>query len=349
MSLLLAALIVVLLFAASFGGRRIWVALASSTLSFLTVAGVAFIANATSAGPYFRALAGELPPLLRTSAEDLALAAESTATSFASLKFRTATSTQTSGNETLTPPPAGTTASAEEQTTWPDLSWADPSAWLASIEWPDPRTWFGESESAPEVDLQIGETSQPSKDASAARSPEDPLPKVRAMMPGQSQKEPTQEAPAQAAANPTYRIVRAPPQTSAPVSAAPPQDAGAPVKWLSQSLAPPGLTAVVLTGTNISDAPLEDIQARLKPDPEKIPPGMANLVLRLSIQESDGTVTPAGSIPPGARFHLQAEDLSEADAARLSGAIVSFGYSQEGRRRTSIMYLSETASAGGTP
>ena len=75
MYLLLAAIVLLLLFAASFGGRGTWVALTSTTLTVLLVAACAFIASASSAGPFFKSLAEGLPASLNGGVEDLAYAA----------------------------------------------------------------------------------------------------------------------------------------------------------------------------------------------------------------------------------------------------------------------------------
>ena len=107
---------------------------------------------------------------------------------------------------------------------------------------------------------------------------------------------------------------------------------------------------VVLTGANLSDEPLEDIRATLKPDSAKETnisvPNVLKLRLHIEGQVIDGKG--AASIPPGARFHLEAPTLTADQAQQLSGAIVSFAYVQAGRRRASIMYLTQAALAGRT-
>ena len=74
--------------------------------------------------------------------------------------------------------------------------------------------------------------------------------------------------------------------------------------------------------------------------------GLSPARMTVRVEGPDGTAQPGTSIPPGARFHLQVMNLSEEDAKRLGGAIMSFSYSQDGRRRTSIMYLKQAALNG---
>ena len=351
MYLLLAAIVLLLLFAASYGGRSTWVALASSSLSVLIVAGCAFIANAGSAGPYFNALAAQTPTLLQAGVQDLAFAAERTAASLAQTRENTAT-------VTITPPPvaAAPDESSEDGADWLDLSWPDPLGWLtAAAQWLDPSHWSDAQETGkPSMDskagsdagtqnagTQLAETQDAVASEPDARTPQSPMPTVRAMMQPRDG-----AATTRASTAPSYRIVTAPPVQNGPVSALLPNSPGAPVKWLSAASLPAGLEGALLTGTNTSSAPLEDIQARLKPDSAATTLGIENIALGLRVEGPDGTAQPGTSIPPGARFHLQAMDLSEEDAKRLGGAIMSFSYSQDGRRRTSIMYLKQAALNG---
>jgi len=106
---------------------------------------------------------------------------------------------------------------------------------------------------------------------------------------------------------------------------------------------------ILLTGANRSNEPLEDIRATLKPDSGKdiSVPNALTLRLRIEGQAVDGTG--AASVPPGARFHLEAPTLTADQARALTGAIVSFAYRQAGRRRTSIMYRTQAALAARAP
>jgi len=86
-----------------------------------------------------------------------------------------------------------------------------------------------------------------------------------------------------------------------------------------------------ISGTNVSDEALEQVQAVLKPDASQ-----RELELALDIEGhvlEDGTV-----IPAGARFSLVSESPDE-DGSRLGGAILTFRYVQVGQRKTSILYL----------
>ncbi len=102
---------------------------------------------------------------------------------------------------------------------------------------------------------------------------------------------------------------------------------------------PPPSETFRLSGANVSDQPLETVQAVLKPDS-----GGGELALVLEV---DGADAGGAIVPPGARFHLKAETLSNDAAKQLGGAILSFGYSQAGRSKTSIMYLTGPMLAAG--
>lgn len=107
--------------------------------------------------------------------------------------------------------------------------------------------------------------------------------------------------------------------------------AGVPIKWLLDEPATNQIFA--LSGTNVSDQPLADVQAVLKPDSDAT-------VFDLTLQ-STGTTGRRGSvIAPGARFSLAATALTKDQAKHLGGAILSVSYVQDGNRKTSIMYLS---------
>ncbi len=315
MYLFLAAIVFLLLFAASFGGRGTWVALASSTLSALLVMGCAFIANAGSAGAYFVALAGQTPSFLRPGVEDLAFTAERTAKSFAEIGERGALGDVVPAP--LTPSPDDSDGA---DTDWPNLSWLNPLQWFGSNE-----------DSKPEVDVRP-ESDSPAVD-SAAKEPQ-PL---------------EQATPTPTPVAPSYRIVAAPPQQAGPVTAPLPKPPATPVKWLTGAAAPSGMDQILLAGKNVSSTALEDIQATLRPDSEAASIGTGNFTLSLSVERPDGAATPSTSVPPGALFYLQAKELPDGTPKEFGGAIVSFAYSQDGRRRTSIMYLAENALNGGGP
>lgn len=362
MYLLLAVIVLLLLFAASYGGPGTWVALASSALSVLLIAAIAFVANAGSAGPYFNALAAHTPALLRGGVQDLAYAAEQTAALLLEGTQRAAAEptqpeaaaaettpteimpTETAPSPSAPPVPVG---SAGDESDWFDLSWLAPTDWLATAAaWLNSASWFGGQEpSAPEIDVQVG--SEAASDAATgpkpqASAPPAPMPTVRAMM------QPRDEAAqGRTAAPPSYRIVTPPSEDAGPVTASLPDNPATPVKWLADVPAPAGIDRILLSGTNVSRTTLEDIQATLRPDSGVTATGFGNVTLSLRVEGPDGTVAPRISVPPGARFHLQAADLSEDAVQALGGAIVSFAYSQNGRRRTSIMYLEQDALGGG--
>jgi hypothetical protein len=369
--LLLAVIVLLLLFAASYGGPGTWIALASSTLSVLLIAAIAFVANAGSAGPYLNALAAQTPALLRGGVQDLAYAAEQTAALLSEGPQRVAAepTEQDAAAETplIEPTPIETTpieimppdtapspsappapvGSVEDESAWFDLSWLTPTDWLATAAgWLNPASWFGGQEpGAPEIDVPVG--SEAASGAATAPKPQAsappaPLPTVRAMM--QPRDEATQ---GRSAAAPSYRIVRPPSEDPGPVTASLPDNPATPVKWLADAPAPPGIDRILLSGTNVSRTTLEDIQATLRPDSGVTATGLGNVALSLRLEGPDGTVASGTSVPPGARFHLQAAGLSEDAVQALGGAIVSFAYSQNGRRRTSIMYLEQDALGGG--
>jgi hypothetical protein len=125
-----------------------------------------------------------------------------------------------------------------------------------------------------------------------------------------------------------------PPEIEA--EAAPPEAApaspDATIKWFLDELPPAASETLLLSGANVSDQSLEDVEAVLKPDS-----GAGELALVLDVEGragDDGAV-----IPPGARFSLAAKTLTKDEARQLGGAILSFAYVQAGRRKTSIMYL----------
>lgn len=105
--------------------------------------------------------------------------------------------------------------------------------------------------------------------------------------------------------------------------------ADVPIKWLLDE--PATNETFALSGTNVSDQSLRDVQAVLKPDS-----GKGELALALDLEGRNGGAV----IPPGARFSLAAATLTKADAKELGGAVLSVSYVQDGKRRASIMYLS---------
>jgi len=102
--------------------------------------------------------------------------------------------------------------------------------------------------------------------------------------------------------------------------------ADVPIKWLLD--APATNETFALSGTNVSDHPLEDVQAVLKPDS-----GEGEVALDLEGRHGRAL------IPPGARFSLAATALTKDDAKKLGGAVLSVSFVQDGRRKASIMYL----------
>jgi hypothetical protein len=86
-----------------------------------------------------------------------------------------------------------------------------------------------------------------------------------------------------------------------------------------------------LRGTNVSDEPLEQVQAVLKPDSTG-----REIALALDVEGSAPERDPV--IPAGARFSL-VSDATDEDGASDGGAILSFRYVQAGQRKTSILYL----------
>ena len=93
-----------------------------------------------------------------------------------------------------------------------------------------------------------------------------------------------------------------------------------------------GTEGFSISGTNISNQALEQVQAVLKPDSNQ-----RELQLTLEV---DGQKVEAGlTIPAGTRFSLVSENPSEEAAKPSGGAILSFRYVQAGKRKTSILYL----------
>ncbi|HUU67114.1 MAG TPA: hypothetical protein VMW57_07515 [Methyloceanibacter sp.] len=111
-----------------------------------------------------------------------------------------------------------------------------------------------------------------------------------------------------------------------------------PIQWFLDEPQPTASAGFLLSGANLSDQPLEAVQAVLKPDS-----GAGELELALNVEGDSGG--DGAVIPPGARFSLAAEGLSKDKVQRLGGTILSFAYVQAGRRKTSIMYLPQATLA----
>jgi hypothetical protein len=87
-----------------------------------------------------------------------------------------------------------------------------------------------------------------------------------------------------------------------------------------------------ISGTNVSDEALEQVQAALKPDSTQ-----REVPLALSIEgdrAGDGSV-----IPADASFSLFSAAPDEGASGQIGGAILTFRYVQAGQRKTSILYL----------
>lgn len=116
------------------------------------------------------------------------------------------------------------------------------------------------------------------------------------------------------------------PETATPETATPESA----IQWFLDEPPPADSKTFLIDGLNASDQPLEAVQAVLKPDS-----GAGELELVLEVEGGKGGAV----IPPGERFSLAAETLTEDEAKQLGGAILSVAYVQAGRRKTSIMYL----------
>jgi hypothetical protein len=136
----------------------------------------------------------------------------------------------------------------------------------------------------------------------------------------------TEPAPMQAAAAPGWFDTKPEPKAT-------PQT---PVAWTlddrdvqSPVTSPWGFS---ISGTNVSDEALEQVQGVLKPDAT-----MREMPLALSVEGAgagDGSV-----IPADARFSLFSAAPDESAAGQAGGAILTFRYVQAGQRKTSILYL----------
>jgi hypothetical protein len=255
LDLLVAGIVLVLLFVATYSQRRTWVTLGSTALSIVLVAGCVFFSTAQGPSQIHKGLAQlakKLPPGWDRPALELATALEQASTSLASRK-------DAGPRE---PKPVLTATAAD----W--FSWG---AWFKAEQ-------ATEETAAPDPE----EEAEPVADHEPALDPE----------------------------------------------AEPVADTGsAPIQWLLD--APAASDTFMLTGANVSDQPLEDIRAVLKPDA-----GGGVLPLTLTVAGAD-----SAAVPAGARFGLVAEALTPDEVRQLGGAILSVAYAQGGRRKTSIMYL----------
>ncbi len=120
----------------------------------------------------------------------------------------------------------------------------------------------------------------------------------------------------------------APPMPESPTQESPTPESA--IQWFLDEPPPAGSEAFLIDGVNTSDQPLEAVRAVLKPDS-----GAGELELVLKVEGGKGGAV----VPPGERFSLAAEILTEDEAKQPGGAILSVAYVQAGRRKTSIMYL----------
>ena len=126
-------------------------------------------------------------------------------------------------------------------------------------------------------------------------------------------------------------------QPPAPVS----DTANTPIQWLLDAPSPAANEPFAVSGANLSDQPMKLVRAELKPDN-----GAEKLTLTLDVEGGDGAGS--GVVPPGARFSLKTNELTASEAEQLGGAILSVAYVQAGRRKSSIMYLTQDTLAAGT-
>lgn len=87
-----------------------------------------------------------------------------------------------------------------------------------------------------------------------------------------------------------------------------------------------------ISGTNVSDEALEQVQAVLKPDSTR-----REVPLALSV-EGD-SVRNGSFIPADAHFSLFSATPDEGASRQIGGAILTFRYVQAGQRKNSILYL----------
>lgn len=366
MYLLLASIVLLLLFAASYGGRRSWLSLISTAFSVLVLACGLFVLNAHRAGPYFTGLAVALPPISSQPARDLGMAATQLTNALA-LARQNAIARQTA-QQNQAPTTGGDLAKQVHSGQWTfnwlsgdwfgedwlsgdwlNADWFDTGIGSLEVAWLDPRSWFGGNDAPTDA--------MPASPMDGMATRQEKVPSSPSVPPGPQQGEPNVIvlAPRQSHSTPSHKLVIAPapsaslPNPSAAVTTSIPVQPDAPVKWYPDAPPPKGETSILLTGANVSDMPLEDIQATLKPDSQDAALGIEGLALSLKVERSSSTgparASNSATVPPGMRFYLEASSLSEQEIKQLGGAIVSFAYSQDGRRRTSILYLEQVASA----
>lgn len=265
LDLLVAGIVLILLFVATYSQRRTWVTLGSTALTIVLVAGCVFFSTAQGPSQIHKGLAQlakKLPAGWDRPALELTTALEQASTSLASARM------EAGARE---PPPVLTASTAN---------------WF-SADWFSWGTWF--------------KAEQPAEQTAA----------------------PNTEQKVEPAAEQTAAPVTEPEPEAEPVA-----DTGsAPIQWLLD--APTTTDTFMLTGANVSDQPLEDIRAVLKPDS-----GGGALPLTLTVAGEN-----SAAVPAGAHFGLVAETLTPDEVRQLGGAILSFAYAQGGRRKTSIMYL----------
>jgi hypothetical protein len=114
-----------------------------------------------------------------------------------------------------------------------------------------------------------------------------------------------------------------------------------PISWLPDDstlqVSPNRNTSLSITGINISNKPLREVQAILKPDANQ---GEVKLTVRVE-GERFGNET---VIPAGARFNLSAPTANR--KKHIGGAVLVFRYTYAGQRRVEIFYLTANMIAG---
>lgn len=330
-------------------------ALASTSLSILLLAASILIFNARIAGPYFAVLAENLPPPSNEAARDLSVTARHIADVLA-LARKNADTRQAARDDaearadqaSSEPVHSEHSAATSPNVDWLSGDWlsgdwfSTDRGWLAGrsfdIAWLDPRGWFGGKDgsepSAPSTPQRSEQQGGDRPDAQSAYDNNQEASEVIVLLPRDSEN------------TPRHKIVIAPqPNASRSVTTSMPSQGDAAVRWFPDAPPPDGVSSIILSGANVSSMPLEDIQATLKPDSHDTALGFKGLALSLQLPEEAGGApnqnVDGRAVPPGARFYLKAESLSGNEVEQLGGAIVSFAYSQAGRRRTSILYLKQ--------
>jgi hypothetical protein len=109
---------------------------------------------------------------------------------------------------------------------------------------------------------------------------------------------------------------------------------GGPLVWLlddqHNQASSSGAEGFAIGGINTSDQAMQEVHAVLKPDG-----GQRELELALSVEGQKAE----GVVPPGARFSLGFETAKDNGSKQFGGAILTFRYTQDGQRKTSIVYL----------